>query len=143
HLGALRQIDRTALTSNAATFSMPARAERASAGVVPMDPQNASIPPPSVETVILPRAHDIGGFEVRRALPARERQMVGPFIFFDQMGPGEFLSGKGLGGGPITAERGIAHSERTDPGLRAGPEGARLLLLGAAYTIAHTSPKAG
>ncbi|WP_207538047.1 pirin family protein [Sabulicella rubraurantiaca] len=51
---------------------------------------------PGPETVILPRAHDVGGFEVRRALPSRERQMVGPFIFLDQMGPGEFLSGKGL-----------------------------------------------
>src|SRR5689334_15733237 len=49
-----------------------------------------------VEAVLLPRAHDVGGFEVRRALPARERQMVGPFIFFDQMGPGEFLAGRGL-----------------------------------------------
>ena len=48
------------------------------------------------ETVIIPRAHDIGGFEVRRALPSARRQMVGPFIFFDQMGPGEFLSGRGL-----------------------------------------------
>lgn len=53
-------------------------------------------PPDSLEAVLLPRAHDIGGFEVRRALPARERQMVGPFIFFDQMGPGEFLAGRGL-----------------------------------------------
>src|SRR5436305_10291930 len=53
-------------------------------------------PSPSVEAVLLPRAHDVGGFEVRRALPARERQMVGPFIFFDQMGPGEFLAGRGL-----------------------------------------------
>ena len=50
----------------------------------------------AVEHVILPRMHDIGGFTVRRALPATERQMVGPFIFFDQMGPGEFLTGKGL-----------------------------------------------
>jgi len=50
----------------------------------------------AIESVLLPRAHDIGGFEVRRALPAKERQMVGPFIFFDQMGPGEFLTGKGL-----------------------------------------------
>ena len=49
-----------------------------------------------IESVIIPRAHDVGGFEVRRALPARERQMIGPFIFFDQMGPGEFLTGKGL-----------------------------------------------
>ena len=56
----------------------------------------ATQPPPEVELVLLPRAHDLGGFEVRRALPARERQMVGPFIFFDQMGPGEFLVGQGL-----------------------------------------------
>ena len=55
-----------------------------------------AVMPDSVAAVILPRAHDIGGFEVRRALPARERQMVGPFIFFDQIGPGEFLGGKGL-----------------------------------------------
>jgi redox-sensitive bicupin YhaK (pirin superfamily) len=53
-------------------------------------------PPNSVELMLLPRAHDIGGFEVRRALPARERQMIGPFIFFDQMGPGELLAGTGL-----------------------------------------------
>ncbi|HYZ63914.1 MAG TPA: pirin family protein [Acetobacteraceae bacterium] len=59
------------------------------------DPECA-MPPGSVELVLLPRAHDIGGFEVRRALPAHERQMVGPFIFFDQMGPGEFLAGRGL-----------------------------------------------
>src|ERR1700684_179785 len=52
--------------------------------------------PKCVGQVIVPRAHDIGGFEVRRALPASQRQMIGPFIFFDQMGPGEFLSGKGL-----------------------------------------------
>lgn len=50
----------------------------------------------SVETVIIPRARDLGGFEVRRALPAPKRQMVGPFIFFDQMGPAEFLPTKGL-----------------------------------------------
>ena len=51
---------------------------------------------PAVDLVIIPRAHDVGGFEVRRALPARERMLVGPFIFFDQMGPGEFLAGTGL-----------------------------------------------
>jgi redox-sensitive bicupin YhaK (pirin superfamily) len=59
------------------------------------DPKSPT-PTGSVELVLLPRVHDIGGFEVRRALPAKERQMVGPFIFFDQMGPGEFLTGKGL-----------------------------------------------
>ncbi len=50
----------------------------------------------AIETVIVPRARDLGGFEVRRALPAPARQMVGPFIFFDQMGPAEFLTGKGI-----------------------------------------------
>ena len=50
----------------------------------------------AIETVIVPRARDLGGFEVRRALPASKRQMVGPFIFFDQMGPVEFLTGQGI-----------------------------------------------
>jgi redox-sensitive bicupin YhaK (pirin superfamily) len=44
----------------------------------------------------VPRARDIGGFEVRRALPSARRQMVGPFIFFDEMGPAEFLTGQGI-----------------------------------------------
>ncbi|MBO9409881.1 pirin family protein [Shimia sp. R9_1] len=50
----------------------------------------------SIETVIIPRARDLGGFSVRRALPAPKRQMVGPFIFFDEMGPAEFLTGQGI-----------------------------------------------
>ena len=49
-----------------------------------------------IETVIVPRARDLGGFAVRRALPSVQKQMVGPFIFFDQMGPAEFIIGKGL-----------------------------------------------
>jgi redox-sensitive bicupin YhaK (pirin superfamily) len=49
----------------------------------------------AIEHVIVPRAHDIGAFEVRRALPSSQKQMVGPFIFFDQMGPAEFLLGHG------------------------------------------------
>ena len=50
----------------------------------------------AIEHVIVPRARDLGGFQVRRALPAAEKQMVGPFIFFDQMGPAEFLIGGGI-----------------------------------------------
>ena len=50
----------------------------------------------AIDTVIIPRARDLGGFEVRRALPAPKRQMVGPFIFFDQMGPAEFLPSRGM-----------------------------------------------
>ncbi len=49
-----------------------------------------------LETLIVPRTHDIGGFEVRRALPSARRRMVGPFIFWDQMGPAELKPGHGL-----------------------------------------------
>lgn len=50
----------------------------------------------AIETLIVPRARDLGDFEVRRALPSPKRQMVGPFVFFDQAGPAEFISGKGV-----------------------------------------------
>ena len=50
----------------------------------------------AIEQVIVPRARELGGFSVRRALPAAGKQMVGPFIFFDQMGPAEFLIGSGI-----------------------------------------------
>ena len=50
----------------------------------------------SVELVIKPNAKDLGGFTVRRVLPSRDRQMVGPFIFFDHMGPTRFAVGKGI-----------------------------------------------
>src|SRR5213080_4753099 len=108
----------------------------------------------AIEMIIVPRARDLGGFEVRRALPSARRQMVGPFIFFDQMGPAEFITGQGIDVRPhphinlatvtylfegeimhrdslgtsrpirpgdvnwMTAGRGIAHSERTDPARR-------------------------
>ena len=135
----------------------------------PAEDPECPAPPNSVELVLLPRAHDLGGFEVRRALPAKERQMVGPFIFFDQMGPGEFLAGQGIDVRPhphiglatvtylfegeilhrdslgtrqairpgdvnwMTAGRGIAHSERTDPALRGhGPPPVRHPDLGGA-----------
>jgi redox-sensitive bicupin YhaK (pirin superfamily) len=116
------------------------------------DTRNAAL-----ESVIMPRTGDLGdGFEVRRALPSMQRRMVGPFVFFDQMGPvmlgesmgldvrphphiglatvtylfdGEILHRDSLGNAlPIrpgavnwmTAGRGIVHSERTPPELRAG-----------------------
>jgi redox-sensitive bicupin YhaK (pirin superfamily) len=50
-----------------------------------------------VELVLLPPLRDLGdGFTVRRALPSPQRRMVGPFIFFDQMGPAVFGAGQGL-----------------------------------------------
>jgi hypothetical protein len=107
------------------------------------------------------RSHprDIGGFAVRRVLPAVPKQMVGPFIFFDHMGPARLGPGEGLDVRPhphiglatvtylfegeilhrdslgsvqpirpgdvnwMTAGRGIVHSERTPPELRAAGPG--------------------
>jgi redox-sensitive bicupin YhaK (pirin superfamily) len=118
---------------------------------MPGHPQRSDL----IETVIVPRTSDLGGFEVRRVLPSRMRQMVGPFIFFDHMGPVEFSAGKGIDVRPhphinlatvtylfdgeiihrdslgtmmpirpgavnwMTAGRGIVHSERTSPELKA------------------------
>ena len=50
----------------------------------------------ALELMVVPRVRDLGGFSVRRALPQVQRQMVGPFIFFDQMGPAQFLAGQGI-----------------------------------------------
>lgn len=49
-----------------------------------------------IELRIEPRSRDLGEFAVRRALPDKRRQRVGPFIFFDHMGPAEFPPGKGV-----------------------------------------------
>ncbi len=51
----------------------------------------------ALELIIIPRVRDLGdGFSVRRALPHAKRQMIGPFIFFDQMGPVQLMAGKGM-----------------------------------------------
>ncbi|MGS2720127.1 pirin family protein [Paraglaciecola aestuariivivens] len=47
-------------------------------------------------TVLNAKEHDLGGLIVKRVLPHPEKTMVGPFIFFDQMGPGDFPAGKGI-----------------------------------------------
>ena len=109
----------------------------------------------AIEMVIVPRAVDLGEMEVRRVLPALRRQMVGPFIFVDQMGPAEFLTDQGIDVRPhphinlatvtyllegeilhrdslgtempirpgavnwMRAGKGIVHSERTSPELKA------------------------
>src|SRR3546814_18675649 len=45
---------------------------------------------------ITPSTHDLGDFRVHRSLPAKERTMVGPFIFFDQAGPAKLAPGQGI-----------------------------------------------
>ncbi len=50
----------------------------------------------ALELLIRPRDRDLGGFSVRRVLPTVERKMVGPWIFFDHMGPADFSAGEGI-----------------------------------------------
>jgi redox-sensitive bicupin YhaK (pirin superfamily) len=112
--------------------------------------------PEVLELVLHARPRDLGGgFMVGRALPAPQRRLVGPFIFFDHMGPMDMAPGTGtdvrphphIGLATVTylfageifhrdslgnaqairpgdvnwmiAGRGIVHSERTSPELRA------------------------
>ncbi len=110
-----------------------------------------------VEWVITPRDKNLGGFSVRRALPAAARRSVGPWVFFDHMGPALFAPGEGINVRPhphvnmatvtyllegeilhrdslgslqairpgdinlMVAGRGIVHSERERPEVRAVP----------------------
>ena len=109
----------------------------------------------AIRAVIGPREIDFGGFPVRRALPARGLHAVGPWVFFDHLGPFSFSPGGGVDVKPhphinlatvtylfegeivhrdslgsvqtitpgavnlMLAARGIVHSERTGPELRA------------------------
>ena len=47
-------------------------------------------------TLIAPRVHDLGGFQVRRAVPTLQARSVGPFVFVDHMGPTVFAPGRGI-----------------------------------------------
>ena len=47
-------------------------------------------------TLVAPRVHDLGGFQVRRAVPSIQTRSVGPFVFVDHMGPAVFAPGQGI-----------------------------------------------
>jgi hypothetical protein len=49
-----------------------------------------------IELLIEPRMTDLGGFQVGRVLPSSRRRLVGPFIFFDHIGPAAFAPGQGV-----------------------------------------------
>jgi len=51
---------------------------------------------PMAPDILQPHTKDLGGFEVRRLLPAYPRKMIGSFIFFDHMGPARFSPGQGV-----------------------------------------------
>jgi redox-sensitive bicupin YhaK (pirin superfamily) len=46
--------------------------------------------------LVSPRVHDLGGFQVRRAVPSLQARSVGPFVFVDHMGPALFEPGRGI-----------------------------------------------
>ncbi len=48
-------------------------------------------------SILNTRSKDLGGFSVKRILPHPQRATVGPFVFFDHMGPAEFAPGEGIG----------------------------------------------
>ena len=50
----------------------------------------------AIELLLMPRVADLGGLSVKRLLPTVKRKMVGPWIFFDEMGPTTFSSGEGI-----------------------------------------------
>ncbi len=50
----------------------------------------------SIELILDAHTRDLGGFTVRRTLPSMKRRLVGPFIFFDHMGPASLPPGEGM-----------------------------------------------
>ncbi|MBI3434694.1 MAG: pirin family protein [Proteobacteria bacterium] len=61
------------------------------------DPRQGDAPScAAIANMIVPRSVDLGGLNVRRALPHTTRRTVGPFVFFDHFGPAEFKAGDGL-----------------------------------------------
>jgi len=50
----------------------------------------------AIRRILTPRVADLGGFSVRRLLPTARQRMVGPWIFFDEMGPADFPAGEGI-----------------------------------------------
>jgi redox-sensitive bicupin YhaK (pirin superfamily) len=78
--------------------SNPRAAYDARVSVLPdLEPASAPRPhTPPLASVIDARTRDLGGFTVARVLPSSARRMVGPFIFFDHMGPADFPPGRGV-----------------------------------------------
>ena len=60
------------------------------------EPAAAAASTPAIERILAGRKRDIGGFSVERLLPAAVRRSVGPFVFFDHMGPAQLAPGNGI-----------------------------------------------
>lgn len=51
---------------------------------------------PAIDLLVTARSRDLGGFSVRRVLPTALRRLIGPFIFYDHMGPAQMPVGEGM-----------------------------------------------
>ena len=104
-----------------------------------------------VEQVLEPVTHDLGGFKVHRVLPSRARTMVGPFLFFDQMGPATLPRGEGMDVRPhphinlatVTYLFAGAIDHRDSLGTRARIEPGAVNLMTAGRGIVHSERSPG
>ena len=104
-----------------------------------------------IDRIITPTTHDLGGFKVHRTLPSRPHQMVGPFIFFDQMGPAHLDTGAGIDVRPhphinlstVTYLFAGAIDHRDSLGTFARIEPGAVNLMTAGHGIAHSERSPG
>lgn len=97
-----------------------------------------------------PATHDLGGFKVYRTLPHRERTMVGPFLFFDQMGPAHLPPGEGvdvrphphIGLSTVTYlfEGAFQHKDSLGTDVRITPGAVNLMTAGSGIVHSERSP---
>src|SRR5690349_3603731 len=105
-----------------------------------------------IDLVIDQRRKDLGGFEVGRVLPFAKRRMVGPFVFFDHMGPVEFQPGFprtvdvrphphiGLATVTYLFDGAIAHRDSLGTYARIEPGAVNLMTAGAGIVHSERSP---
>lgn len=108
--------------------------------------------PSAIATVIAPHDRDIGGFSVRRALPDAKRRSVGPFVFFDEMGPAVFPPGAGLDVRPhphiglatltYLLEGALVHRDSLGVVQEIAPGAVNLMVAGRGVTHSERSPPA-
>ncbi len=99
---------------------------------------------------ITPVTHDLGGFKVHRTLPGRARTMVGPFLFFDQMGPAQLAAGGGIDVRPhphinlatvtYLFDGAIEHRDSLGTQLRIEPGAVNLMTAGHGIVHSERSP---
>ncbi|MGQ0558429.1 MAG: pirin family protein [Sphingosinicella sp.] len=99
---------------------------------------------------LLPTSHDLGGFKVHRTLPHRQRTSIGPFVFFDQMGPAAVAAGEGIDVRPhphinlatvtYLFEGAIDHRDSLGTCHRIEPRAVNLMTAGRGITHSERSP---